>query len=117
MQENIRNKQLLQSLARKGFTLYQGKKVTFAEAERLEVESQKVIEANRLEYKNQVIKEMHEMLNNWSINEHRLTTFVEGCKKCVFLDILEAILTNKQLEPKQEYVIQELKRNLEFLSS
>lgn len=106
MREKIKQQRILESLAKQGFTVYEGKKVTFTEADQL-----------RIEYKKTFLNDIKSMLSAWSANEHRLTTFVEAARKCVFLNIFEDMLDGKELTPKQYYIIQELKRNLEFLAS
>lgn len=117
MREKIKHQRILESLAKQGFTVYEGKKVTFAEAEQLRIESEKTSAELKGEKKLLILNEIENMLGAWSINEHRLTTFVEAAKKCVFLNVFEDMLDDKALTPKQDYIVHELKRNLEFLAS
>ncbi len=114
--DKIRQQRLLESLAKKGFTVYNGKKVTFAEAQELKAAEERQKAELRANEKLLVLNDLKSMLGGWSINEHRLTTFVEAAKKCSFKDILEDLLQGKELSAKQVYITQELKRNLEFLT-
>jgi len=116
MKEHLRNQRILESLAKQGFTVYEGKKVTFAEAEQLKTQVEIRAVELRAEKKQQVLEDMKNMLSNWSINEHRLTSFVEAVKKYSFMDILDDMLNGKELNKKQDSTIHELKRNLEFLA-
>lgn len=114
--DKIRQQKVLESLAKLGFTVYRDKKVTFAEAELLKAEDIKIAAELRTNKKLSVANDVKNMLNSWSVDEHRLTTFVEAARKCSFMDILKDLVAGKNLTSKQVYTIQELKRNLEYLT-
>jgi hypothetical protein len=117
MSTKQQDQRLLESLAKKGFTLYEGRKVTFVEAEALKLDKQRAIDNAKLLIKTNIVNELHDWSKNLLTNDKdHLKVIARASTEFIFINTLRDMLTGKALDAIQKNSIPLLEAHLKFLT-